>query len=201
MLMAAPRDNAFEKFEADLKEAVTLMDSDTRMAVGLAVKAAWEFVDAHKQLAAQGLHRPFFALVAALSDLNEGRLATWLKPAQFGNRPPDSAMRQEAKAYACFCVDQLVKLGESVEKACKAVAEIWNKHGISFGGKLDTPPWRTIKDWRYKVSKLPAGNHQRDFIEALRKDAADNPSNYLGMDCIAKFDRILQEMGSKAALE
>jgi len=98
--MAAPIEIAFEKFEADLKEAVTLMCSDSRETAKVAVKAALEFVHAHKELAALNLHRPFYTLLAALDGLEEGRVAPLLKPAPVDHRPPDSVVKQEAQAYA-----------------------------------------------------------------------------------------------------
>src|SRR5215472_16905580 len=147
-MMAGPVKHVFEKFEADLKEAVTLMDGGPRMAVGLAARAAWEFVAAHEEIAAQGLDLPLYHLVAALGDLHEGRAASMLKPAKVKNRPPDSTAKQIAKAYACFCIDLLMSLGDSVENACKAVADILAKHEISFSEKYGTPHWRTIKHWR-----------------------------------------------------
>jgi hypothetical protein len=203
-MMVAPVANAFEKFEADLKQAVGFMERDSRMAAGLAVKAALEFVYAHQHFTEQGLNRPLYALLAALDDLNKGRVAPMLKPRRVDNRRPDSAVRKEAMAHACFCIDQLMELGESVESASKAVADVWAKHKISFGSKYDTPDWKTIRDWRYKVSKLCAGDPQRIVITTMREHAAGDDRKYMGMgkkEFIAMLDRTLSVMGSKAALE
>ena len=203
--MAAPIEIAFEKFEADLKEAVTLMCSDSRETAKVAVKAALEFVHAHKELAALNLHRPFYTLLAALDGLEEGRVAPLLKPVQVDHRPPDSVVKQEAQAYACFCVDLLMSLGDPIEGACKAVANILVEHGMPFGGWHRAPRWRTIKHWRDEVSKLSADHPRRAILEQLREGAAEKRREFVHEDrreyVLALLNQSLKFMGGRAALE
>jgi hypothetical protein len=190
------------KLEADLTEAVGFMDSNSRTAAGLAVKAFLEFIYAHPHLAAQGFSRPVFDLLAALDDLDEGRVAPMLKPAQFGNRPPERTVRQRAKAYVCFCVDQLMGIGENLKTACTAAARVGRKRHLAFGGRADTPDWKTIKGWRDGMSKLRGDNTQRVALEALRREAAQGRAAmpWSKAEILDFLDRDLRSLG-KSALE
>jgi hypothetical protein len=190
------------QLEADLKEAVVLMDSNSRKAAGLAVKACLEFVYAHPHLTAQSLSRPLFDLLAALNDLDQGIRSAMLEPALFGNRPPERAVRQQAKAYACFCVDQLKGIGVDVASACKAASRVWEQCHCSFGGRAGTPPWKTIKDWRYRTSKLRGDNTQRVVLETVRREAAQGMAAgpWSKDEILDQLDRNLRSLG-KSALE
>jgi hypothetical protein len=161
-----------KKFETDLRTAVGLMNGDARMSVGLAVKAAWEFVCAHPHLTAQNLQRPFFLLLGALDDLTRGRLDPILNPTSFGNRPVEGTARQQAKGFACMYIEELTRIGERVPDACKAVASILAKHKIPIKGGVDTPAWRTVRNWRYRKSKLPPTDTQLLVVEVCREQLA-----------------------------
>jgi len=181
-------------------EALGFIDCDSRRAAGLAVKACLEFVRAHRHLAAQNLTRPLFDLLAAL-DLDKGTRPAMLEPALFGNRPPERAVRQQAKAYACFCVDQLIGIGQDLATACKAVAGIWQARRLAFGGRVDTPRWKTIKGWRDRVSKLRDDNTQRVTLEALRAAAPGMAAvSWSKNEILDLLDRNLRRLG-KSALE
>jgi hypothetical protein len=190
------------KLEADLTEAVGFMDSNSRTAAGLAVRACLKFVHAHPHLAAQGFSRPLFGLLAALDDLDKGGVAPMLKPALFGNRPPERAVRQRAKAYACFCVDQLMGIGENLEAACTVAARVWRKRHLAFGGRADTSDWKTIKGWRDGVSKLRGDRTQRIALDALRRETAHGMAamSWSKAEILDLLDRNLKSLG-KSALE
>jgi hypothetical protein len=192
----------FAKLEADLKEAVVFMDSNSRRAAGLAVWACLEFVYAHRHLTAQSLTRPLFILLAALDDLDKGIRPAMLEPTRFGNRPPERAARQQAKAYACFCVDQLKGIGVDVASACKAASLVWERCHCSFGGRDGTPPWKTIKGWRYRTSKLCGDNTQRVVLETLQREAAQGMAAgpWSKDEILDQLDRNLRSLG-KSALE
>jgi hypothetical protein len=189
------------KLEADLKEAVVFMESNSRRAAELAVKACLGFVYAHPHLAAQGLTRPLFDPLAALDDLDKGIRPAMFKPALFGNRPPERAVGQQAKAYACFCVDQLKGIGVDVASACKAASRVWERRHGSLGG-VGTPSWKRIKDWRYRTSKLRGDNTQRLVLETLRQEAAHGiaAGSWSQDEILDQLDRNLRSLG-KSALE
>jgi hypothetical protein len=160
------------RLEAELKSAVEAMATNSRKGAALAVRGVLEFVHAHPHLTSQGLSQPFFALLAALEDLDHGRVAPMLQAKVFGNRPPDSSILQMAKGHACFYVDQLKAVGESLESACSIVAAKWTFNGFPLQKKRDdTPNWKVIKGWRDGISKLPTDNAQRIVLEALRGEA------------------------------
>ena len=195
-------DRPLAQLEADLTEALDFMDSNSRRAAGLAVRACLEFVQAHRRLASKGLTRPLFDLLAALDDLDKGIRPAMFEPVVYGNRPPERAVRQRAKAYACFCVDQLIGIGEDAASACKAAARVWGQRHLSFGGRASTPSWKTIKGWRDRTSKLSKDNRQRLVLEALRREAAQGMASvpWSKDEILDLLDRNLRSLG-KSALE
>jgi hypothetical protein len=200
---AGSNEGPLKKFEADLRKAVGLMNCDARMSVGLAVKAAWEFVCADPHLTAQNLQRPFFLLLGALDDLTRGRLDPMLKPISFGNRPIEGTARQQAKGFVCVYIEELTRIGEGVPDACKAVASILAKHKIPIGGGVDIPAWQTVRNWRYRTSKLPPTNTQRFVMDNLREQLAIRREGQAGLskqDLLGELDGIVKDLGGKLGL-
>ena len=61
-------------------------------------------------------------LLAALHDLEQGRVPALLRPCKGGGAPPDTTLRRTVKGAASAAVDVLIARGSSVEQACRFVA-------------------------------------------------------------------------------
>jgi hypothetical protein len=69
-----------------------------------------------------------------------------------------------------FCVDQLKEAGMPVDDAAKFVASELKQAHVPIGGRSSTPPWKTVKNWRYDVTRPGAGDLERHILEALRAE-------------------------------
>jgi uncharacterized protein YoaH (UPF0181 family) len=78
-------------------------------------------------------------------------------------------MRKVVKAFAVICVDILCKEGLSVTEACRFVARKLEALNISLGGRIDTPSWKTVNDWRHRMTKLSPNDQAREVVDGLRQ--------------------------------
>lgn len=169
-------DDPLAKFEADMKIAVREMEANSRRGAGLALKAALEFVYSHPHLVSQGLSKPFFAILAALNDLDNGRVVPMLEPLPFANHHPESSVVKMAKGQACFYVECLKALGEPSQRACAAVAQSWVAHGLPLEKKRETTAdWQVVKGWLDRIRRLPSDDPQKLAVLALREEYQKRP--------------------------
>ena len=143
---------AFEDYEYGLKAARAEMETDSRGGAITALQTVILFTNAIPKWESQSLSLPLTALLSALNDLNSGRVVPMLEPKKgVDNRKPEPGFRKVRRAAAIFCIEKLVETGATVEEACKFVAAIIAKAGMPMEGKLGTPPWKTLKGWRYAL--------------------------------------------------
>src|SRR5262249_17469432 len=127
-------------------------------------------------------------LLAALEDLNQGRVALMLKPTRFGNRPPEGSNFRQLKAFALFAVQRLVTHGDSVSGACRKVAQVWN---------TEAPQARrsagAIRSW-YNRSRLRGEDDvERVALDTLRQ-AAEQDTCVRDADALATLSRVLRSI-------
>ena len=162
-----------EKLELCLIEALALTAQGERMAAIAAVNAVLEFVVSIPGWERRDLGEPLWHLLTALHDLESGRVGALLAPnPEVRNRKPDAGMRKIAKAYALFCVEVLRRSGWSLTEAMGVVAKSLEENRISLGGKPDSPPWRSVKGWRDRLSKLAKDDQTRATLDGLRPHLA-----------------------------
>lgn len=141
---------------------------NTRESVAAALETVIEFITAIDDF--KGLHAPLWALRLALSDLEMGIVASFLQPKSFANGHPQSTIKKTMQAWIAYSVDTLMSGPErmSCDKACKFVANELAKLGYPIEGKRESPPWRTVKNWRDGFSKLGSADPGRGFLTAMR---------------------------------
>src|SRR5262249_24087718 len=126
-LMQRQDGDALAQLEAGLREAIKHHGVDDRTSAGLALGALLDFLYSQPHLIAENLHRPLYDLLAALEDLDQGRVAPMLHPVQFGNRPPAGTLFRQAIGFAVFAMEQLTVQGDSKTAASRKVSQVWNK--------------------------------------------------------------------------
>lgn len=159
-----------QSLEATLKDAKDEMQSDCRGAAITSLQGVVEFINSIPRFESQNLSLPVTALMAALHDLNVGRVGAMVTPtAGFDNRKPEASFRKVIKAYAIFCIDLLKGAGMTIDEACKFVASELKEAHVPIGGRSSTRPWKTVKNWRYDVTRPGSGDRERP-LQALRAE-------------------------------
>jgi hypothetical protein len=158
-----------EKVEIGLTTALGLIAQSDRKAAIAAIEALLEFVVSIPGWERRNLGSPLWPLLTALNDLEFGRVGSMLAPnPAVRNRKPDATMRKIVKAYALFCVDVLSRSGWSPTEGCGIVARSLQENGFPLGGGIDSPPWKSVKGWRDRFTKLPEGDQTRASYEGLK---------------------------------
>jgi hypothetical protein len=132
----------------------------------MAVNAVLEFVVSIPRWERRNLGSPLWQLLTALKDLDSGRVGSMVAPnPAVRNRKPDAGMRKIVKAYALFFIDVLCRSEWSVIEGC----------GISLGGRIDSPSWKSVKGWRDRFTKLAEHDQTRATFEGLRPSLVSLP--------------------------
>jgi hypothetical protein len=124
-------------------------------------------------------------LFAGLIDRDKGRLAPLLSPTKSedsGNRHTDAALLQMMQGCAIFAIEQLVKMGNSVEDSKEQVTKIWNKRSGEPRKSGTIKSWYNRRDKRGKDDlAFEALTNLRVFWhpEGLDKPSADFVRNAL----------------------
>jgi hypothetical protein len=84
-------------------------------------------------------------------------------------------MRKIVKAYALFFVDVLCRSEWSVIEGCTIVTQSLQENGISLGGRIDSPSWKSVKGWRDRFTKLAEHDQTRATFEGLRPSLVSLP--------------------------
>jgi hypothetical protein len=197
----APSTLNLEQLELGLKRANAQLKESSRGAAITALEAVMAFIHSVPALRGRNLGASIWALRAALEDLDHGRVAAILAPAQVDSRRPDPSMRKVAKAYASCCVDILRREGSSIPEACRLVAKELKGAGFALGSRRSTPDWQTVKSWRDRVTKLPPTDPERETLEGLRKEisrlkfhSVEDAKNFV----VEQLQEIFQKMGRPA---
>jgi hypothetical protein len=164
---------AFEEYECGLKAARAEMATDSRGGAMTALQTVIQLTNAIPRWESQSLSLPLTALLAALRDLDSGRVLPMLEPKKgVDNRKPDAGFRKVQRAVASFCIDQLIAAGMNVEEASKFVAALLQKGRMPIGGRIDSPAWRTVSGWRYDAKKRRPDDQEANALAALRAECA-----------------------------
>jgi hypothetical protein len=83
---------------------------------------------------------------------------------------PDPTLRNIVKAYAIFGIDILSNSGLSTTEACRLVARELERAEISLGNRTTTQPWKLVKGWRDRMTKLPVTDQARNLLEEMRRE-------------------------------
>jgi hypothetical protein len=136
-----------------------------------ALDAILRFIDSVPDWDRRNFETPIWALLAALKDLDDGRVVPMLAPnPKVRNRKPDPSMRKIIKAYAVCYVDILRRAGLSVTESCRVVAHELKQQNIPLGGRVGSPPWKTVNGWRNGLTKLPIDHQMRETVDGLRRE-------------------------------
>lgn len=160
--------NTLQAFEAKLRSAAEEIKENSRKAVITALQGTILFINSVPDFESDNLALPLTQLMAALHDLDSGRVLPMVTPAQIDNRPLEASFRKVIRAAAIFMIDLLVDHGLRLEEACKFVAPILERGGVKVGGRIDTPAWKTLKGWRYDHTKLHAEDQERRTLNGFK---------------------------------
>jgi hypothetical protein len=153
------------------------------------------FINSMPRFESQSLSWPLTALMTELHDLNFGSVGVIVAPTKgFDNRKPEATFRKIAKAYAAFGIDVLKGAGMTTDDAAKFVASELKQAKVPIGARPSTPPWKTVKNWRYDVTRRGPGDCERQTLEALRVEfhfAKDMPLDYLKREISRLFRETL----------
>ena len=133
--------------------------------------------------------------MAELHDLNFRRVGAIVAPTEgFDNRKPEATFRKITKAYAAFGIDVLKGAGMTIDDDAKIVASELKQAKVPIGARPSTPPWKTVKNWRYDVTRQGPGDCEQQTLEALRVElhfAKDMPLDYLKREISRLFRETL----------
>jgi hypothetical protein len=160
---------ALALLEQGLVRALAYYADNERNGAMMALDTFLEFVAAAPGWQQRDLGLPIFSLLTALMDLDYGRVGPLFSPnPAVRNRPPDAGMRKIVKAYAVCCVEVACRAGLSVTESCRIVAQALQEKGFTLGGRAESSPWKIVKGWRDRVSKLPRDDQMRQTLDGLR---------------------------------
>lgn len=108
------------------------------------------------------LSLPISALRSALEALQKGYTTPFLKPVNYGNRPPLDAFSNSIKGVAAAALEVGMKSGLTLDAASKKVASTLSATDYCLSKKGDKPKPSTIRDWRSMVKREQA---QKPTIE------------------------------------
>ncbi len=137
-------------FHERLREAKRLYEGEDdggRAGMALAVSAAADLVLSIEEMRSEDLAVPLSALAIALTDLDNGKVARGLIPKIFGNRPPDTHMRQAMRAYASIAMELLMMAGFQRGEAAHVVINFMISKGVKADGRR-TWTGATVANWR-----------------------------------------------------
>ena len=164
-------DPILEQLETGLSQALAQLGENERWSATTALEALLAFIDAVPGWERCKLGLPVWTLLAALKDLDNGRVVPMLLAnSDVRNRKPDAGSRKVVKAWAVLLVDILRRSGLSVMEACRIVAHELERNAVPVGGKPGTPPWKTVSGWRDRMTKLRRDDQSREVYENLRPE-------------------------------
>jgi hypothetical protein len=189
-----------EKLEIGLTTALGLVAQSEQQAAIAAINALLEFVVSIPGWERRDLGGPLWQLLTALHDLEFGSVGSMLAPnPAVRNRKPDAGMRKIVKAYALYYVDVLSRSGWSPTEGCGIVARSLQENGFPLGGRIDSPPWKSVKGWRDRFTKLPEGDQTRASYEGLKPhlDSQSPMTKEQAQDFVkGKLREVLSKMGN-----
>jgi hypothetical protein len=185
--------SGLQSLQATLQAAKKEMQADRRGAAITSLQGVTAFINSIPLFESQSLSWPLTDLMAELHDLNFGTVGVIVAPTEgFDNRKPEATFRKITKAYATFSIDVLKGAGMTIEDAAKFVASELKQAKVPIGARPSTPSWKTVKNWRYDVTKRGPGDCERQTLEALRAEfhfAKEKPLDYLKRE----ISRLLRE--------
>ena len=119
-------------------------------------------------------YRPLFDLMAALEDLDCGKVSPLVQPREIVGRPPDPRHERIIRAMAAGFVDVLMAAGARERKALRDIAEILHRHGFPFPGMIEGAKSRenTLDNWRRRVREDKTERADVEAYHFTRKDNA-----------------------------
>jgi hypothetical protein len=160
-IRAASTSAALEELRVALTQASEELDADRRRGWMYALDALWRFLDTLDRYDRDRTKVPIATLMAALQDLDLGKVDPGLRPPERRGRgrAPDgydvTVTRAAAAAWMGFISKALCDDGQSKtdadKEAGKAVADVLIRNGVRLGHRgNDTidKAGRTVEDWR-----------------------------------------------------
>jgi hypothetical protein len=140
-----------------LTSASHKLDGNRRAGWLEALDALWRFLDTLDTPDLDRTKVPIATLMAALRDLDHGKVDRGLRPECHGRgRVPDGYDQLVTRAIAAAAMDFLVRAGRSKPAAAKAVARALHKLGVQIGGVHNTDiekSGQTVGDWRERLDR------------------------------------------------
>lgn len=162
--------SALSKLKRELRQANKELEQDSRAAAISSVGAVLEFVRSLPGSKGDELTSTLFALLGALADLNDGRAVPMLMASTINHRRPDARPRKIVKAFTCYTIEELLNSANlKMEAACRLVAKELELAKVPIGSRNSSAPWKTVKGWRDRMSKLPGDDQQRHLYNVLKE--------------------------------
>lgn len=136
-----------------------------RFGVCAALHAAIELLKAVG--ATSGQLKPLNRLVAALDDLDHGKVPDLLAAKKVSNRPPNSYLRELLKAYAVAALDLFMAGGMSEKDGSALVARRLRSHGYVITQKVDADHANVVRNWRKSIDSNPARDRRDHILNSL----------------------------------
>jgi hypothetical protein len=197
--------SGLQSLQATLQAAKKEMLTDRRGAAITSLQGVTAFINSIPLFESQSLSLPLTAVMAELHDLNFGRVGVIVAPTKgFDNRKPDATFPKSAKAYAVFVIDALKGAGMTTDDAAKFVASELKQAKVPIRARPSTPPWKTVKNWRYDVTRRGPEDYERQTLEALRVEfhfAKDMPLDHLKREISRLFRETLPFVIESAAAD
>lgn len=184
---------SLQTLKGKLRSAQAEFQTDCRGAAITALQGVIDFINKIPAFESNKLSLPLTALMAALHDLDTGRVGKIVRPKkapELRNRPRDASFRNVVKAYSIFAVDELHGHGMPVDHACKYVTAELERAGVPIGGRSNTPSWKTVRTWRNDVSRRRADDQLRNTLDALKNECrfpSDMPLAQLKSQLVQKL--------------
>jgi hypothetical protein len=118
----------------------------------IALDAAWRLVALFKQPFSENLFLPLLHLRDALGKLDEGTVASMLKPVRHRGRTTSTGARAALRGHAAGTVQRLVEAGLSLKDARALVAKALNELGVRPERGSGQTTARTVRTWCEEVA-------------------------------------------------
>jgi hypothetical protein len=121
--------------------------------------------------------RPILDLMAALEDLDCGKVSPLVRPRRTKGRARDPRRVRMTRAMAAGFVDVLMATGASEQEALRAVADALYRYGFPFPGTIESAKRRenSLDEWRRLIRKRRArkgasGDPDVDVYDFTKRD-------------------------------
>ena len=166
---------------------------EKRLAAQISLTAVIEFMQSVDETAGTDVCSPLLAVLNALHDLDDGKVATILLPTKRSSRPPDESRIRNLRAASAATLEFLISIGFGAEESARDIFHAVQSCGIPIGSiRNETPGAKTVMGWRNNIkSRSP---------KKSRRSLGNNAAHIASDDERYTFEVLLQSFSAQLDL-